>query len=83
MCQCQSNLIDTNRKFSEKKKLQCVQNDVVVNFNDVIRIAHCALNMLSLTHKHAQTHTNTIHHYLSLKLRPASNRTINPTKVLA
>ena len=27
--------------------LQCTQNDVVVNFNDVIRIAHCALNIES------------------------------------
>ena len=27
--------------------LQCIQNDVVVNFNDVIRIAHCALNIKS------------------------------------
>ena len=24
---------------------QCIQNDVVVNFNDVIRIRHCALNI--------------------------------------
>ena len=24
--------------------LQCTQNDVVVNFNDVIRTVHCALN---------------------------------------
>ena len=23
--------------------LQCMKNEVVVNFNDVIRIAHCAL----------------------------------------
>ena len=29
------------------KILQCIQNDVVVNFNDVIRIAHCALNIES------------------------------------
>ena len=27
------------------KILQCIQNDVVVNFNDVIRIPHCALNI--------------------------------------
>ena len=27
------------------KILQCTQNDVVVNFNDVIRIVHCALNI--------------------------------------
>ena len=26
---------------------QCFQNDVVVSFNDVIRIAHCALNIES------------------------------------
>ena len=25
--------------------LLCTQNDVVVNFNDVIRIAHCALSI--------------------------------------
>ena len=37
-------LIDKNRIFSEIKILQCIQNDVVVKFNDVIRIAHCALN---------------------------------------
>ena len=29
------------------KILQCIQNDVVVNFNDVIRIRHCALNIES------------------------------------
>ena len=33
------------RIFSEIKILQHAQNDVVVNFNDVIRIAHCALNI--------------------------------------
>ena len=33
-----------NRKFSEMKILQCSQDDKVVNFNDVIRIVHCALN---------------------------------------
>ena len=27
------------------KILQCIQNDVVLNFNDVIRIARCALNI--------------------------------------
>ena len=27
------------------KILQCSQNDVVVNFNDVIRIAQCALDI--------------------------------------
>ena len=26
---------------------QCIQNDVVVNFNDVIRIQHCGLNIES------------------------------------
>ena len=26
---------------------QCIQNDVVVNFNDVIKIRHCALNIES------------------------------------
>ena len=34
-----------NRIFLEMKFLQCIQNDVVVNFNDVIRSAHCALNI--------------------------------------
>ena len=29
------------------KILQCTQNDAIVNFNDVIRIAHCALNIES------------------------------------
>ena len=29
------------------KILQCIKNEVVVNFNDVIRIAHCALNIES------------------------------------
>ena len=32
------------------KILQCIQNDVVVNFNDIIRIAHCALNIESTQH---------------------------------
>ena len=27
--------------------MQCIQNDVVVNFNDVIRITICALNIES------------------------------------
>ena len=35
-----SKLIDKNRIFSKIKILQCIQNDVVVNFNDVIRIPH-------------------------------------------
>ena len=39
-----SKSIDKNRIFSEMIILQCTQNDVVVNFNDVIRIVHCALN---------------------------------------
>ena len=42
--------IDKNRIFSEMKILLCTQNDVVVNFNDVIRIAHCALNIESTQH---------------------------------
>ena len=29
------------------KILQCIKNDVVVNYNDVIRISHCALNIES------------------------------------
>ena len=37
-----SKLIDKNRIFTEMKILQCIQNDVVVSFNDVIRIARCA-----------------------------------------
>ena len=36
--------MDKNRIFWEMKIPQCIQNDVVVNFNDVIRIWHCALN---------------------------------------
>ena len=40
-------LTDKNRIFSEMKILQCIQNDVVVNFNDVIIIARCALNIES------------------------------------
>ena len=43
----ESKLTDKNRKKSEMKILQCIQNDVVVNFNDVIRIACCALNIES------------------------------------
>ena len=39
--------MDKNRIFSEMKILQCIQNDVVVNFNEVIRIRHCALNIES------------------------------------
>ena len=37
--------IDRQKKWNIRgnKILQCTQN-VVVNFNDVIRIAHCALN---------------------------------------
>ena len=35
-----SKSIDKNRIFSEIEILQCIQNDVVVNFNDVIRIPH-------------------------------------------
>ena len=27
------------------KYMLCIENDVVVNFNDVIRIVHCALNI--------------------------------------
>ena len=33
--------------FSEMKILQCIQNDVGVSFNDVIRTAYCALNIES------------------------------------
>ena len=40
----QSELMDKNRIFSEMKIPQCIPNDVVVNFNDVIRIRHCAFN---------------------------------------
>ena len=29
------------------KILQCIKNEVVVNFDDVIRIAHCALKFES------------------------------------
>ena len=40
-------MIDKNRIFSEMKIPQCIQNEVVVDFNDVIRIRHCALNIES------------------------------------
>ena len=40
-----SNRIDKNRIFLETKSLQCIENDEVVNFNDVIRIMRCALNV--------------------------------------
>ena len=39
--------VDKNRIFSKMKILQCIQNNVVFNFNDVIRIAYCALNIES------------------------------------
>ena len=39
--------MDKNRIFSEMKITQCIQNDVVVNFNDVIIIRHCASNIES------------------------------------
>ena len=39
--------MDKNRIFSEMKIHQCIQDDVVFNFNDVIRIWHCALNIES------------------------------------
>ena len=39
--------MDRDRIFSEMKIPQCIQNDVVVNFNDVIRIGHCASNIES------------------------------------
>ena len=35
----ESKLIDKNRLFSGIKSLQCIKNDVVVNFNDVITIS--------------------------------------------
>ena len=41
------NLIDKNRISLEMKILPCIQNDVVVDFIDVIRIAHCACNIES------------------------------------
>ena len=42
-----SNWIDKNEIFLEIKILQLFQNDVVINFNNVIRIVHCALNIES------------------------------------
>ena len=42
-----SNWIYKNKMFSELNILQCIQNDVVINFNDVIRIVHCAPNIES------------------------------------
>ena len=45
-----SKLIDKNRIFSKMKYLQYIQNDVVFNFNDVIIIARCALNIESTQH---------------------------------
>ena len=39
--------IDKKRIISEMNILQCNQNVAVVNFNDDIRIAHCALNIES------------------------------------
>ena len=32
------------------KILQCIENDVVFNFNDVMMIARCALNIESTQH---------------------------------
>ena len=37
--------MDKNIIFSEIKIPKCIQNDVVVNFNDIIRIWHCPLNI--------------------------------------
>ena len=37
-----------NRILSEMKILQCIQNDVVAKFNDVLRTAHLALNIESI-----------------------------------
>ena len=42
-----SKLMDKNRTFLEMKIPQCIQNDIVVNLNDVIRIRHCASNIES------------------------------------
>ena len=43
--------VKRNRKkyyiFSEMKILQCIEKDVIVNLNDIIRIVHCALNIES------------------------------------
>ena len=41
----ESNWIDKNKMFSELNILQCIQNDVVMNFNDAIQIVHCAQNI--------------------------------------
>ena len=43
----QSKSIDKNRIISEMKILQCTQNDIVVNFNDVITNADYDLNIES------------------------------------
>ena len=40
-------LIDKNRILSRMKILQCIQNDVVFDFNDAIGIAHCIVNIES------------------------------------
>ena len=42
---CLSPKGDKNKMFSEMKILQCIQNEEVIKFNDVIRSAHCVLNM--------------------------------------
>ena len=39
--------MDKNRIFSEMKILQCIQNDVVVNFNDVIRESNQSVAILT------------------------------------
>ena len=41
----ESKWIVTNKMFSELKNLQFIQNEVVINFNNVIRIVHCAPNI--------------------------------------
>ena len=43
-------IVDKNRIFSKMKILQCIQNVEVFNFNDVIIIARCALNIESTQH---------------------------------
>ena len=43
----ESNWIDKNKMFSEMEIMQCIKNNVVINFYDVIRKAHCALNIES------------------------------------
>ena len=40
-----SNWINKNKILSEMKILKSIQNNVVVNFNDVIRYVHCAPNI--------------------------------------